>query len=592
MVELTINGVKVQAEEGATIMQAADSVGIKIPRLCKYKDIHAIGACRICVVEVEGARNLQASCVVKVRDGMVVRTNSERVRMARRIIYDLMISDHPKDCMGCARNQSCELQRLGYDLGIDEKRIEGAMRERHVDISPSITRDTSKCILCRRCVTACREIQKVGAISAQNRGFNSIISPAMGLPLDTTACAMCGKCTTVCPTGALTETPHINRVWAALADESKRVVVQTAPAVRVALGEMFGYPCGTAVTGKMAASLKAMGFDDVFDTDWGADLTIMEEGTELLHRLSDHLAGKEAVLPMITSCSPGWIKHCEHAWSDDLGHLSSCKSPHTMQGAMIKSYYAEKLGMDPKDIYVVSVMPCTAKKYEIQRPEMVNDGVPNVDAVLTTRELARMIKTAGIDFVNIPDGEFDAPMGLSTGAADIFGVTGGVMEAALRTVYVLVTGRVLPFENLHVTPIVGFKQVKEASLTFENVLPEYAAFEGVTVKVAVTSGLEGSDILMKAVHEGSSPYHFIEVMGCPGGCIAGGGQPRTELENYRDLRARALYSEDEGKTLRMSHENPAVKALYDEYLGEIGGEKAHHLLHTTYTPRGIFNEKL
>jgi NADH-quinone oxidoreductase subunit G/NADP-reducing hydrogenase subunit HndD len=571
-------------------MQAAEIAGIKIPSLCKYKNIHAIGACRICVVEVEGARNLQASCVVKATNGMVVHTSTQRVREARRILYDLMLSDHPKDCNTCNRNQTCELQQLGYTLGIQETHITGELKERYLDVSPAITRDTTKCILCRRCVTACKEIQKVGAISAQNRGFNSVVSPAMGLPLNATSCSMCGQCVKVCPTGALQETSSIIPVWQAIDDKDKFVVVQTAPAVRAALGEPFGMPVGTAVTGKMVNALRQLGFDKVFDTNFGADLTIMEEGTELLQRLTKLVNGEEVSLPMITSCSPGWVKHCEHAWPNELSHLSTCKSPHTMQGALIKSYYAEKLGMDPKDIYVASVMPCTAKKYEVQRPEMGNNGNMDVDAVLTTRELARMIRVSGIDFPNLEDAEYDDPMGISSGAGDIFGVTGGVMEAALRTVYFIVTGRVLPFDKLHVEPIMGFDQVKTADITFENVLPEYAKFEGVTVKIAVTSGLEGSDILMRQVADGTSPYQFIEIMGCPGGCIAGGGQPRTTGDDFREKRAKALYSEDERKTLRMSHDNPAIQKVYEEYLTAPGSEKAHHLLHTTYTPRGEFNQ--
>ncbi len=592
MIELTINGKKVKAPEGSTILEAAKIAGIRIPSLCHFRDIHAIGACRICVVEVEGAKNLQASCVVKAADGMVVHTNSERVRKARTALYDLMISDHPRECMSCSRNQNCELQALGYQLGFEETRLRGEHREPRLDVSPSITRDSRKCILCRRCVTVCKEKQEVGAISAQNRGFNTVIAPAMGLPLIDSNCSMCGQCTAVCPTGALTETDGTYPVWVALGDPDKRVVVQTAPAVRAALGEEFGYPCGTPVTGQMAAALRELGFDDVFDTNFGADVTIMEEGTELLGRLTSALTGGDAVLPMITSCSPGWVKHCEHAFPGELDHLSSCKSPHTMQGALIKTYYAQKLGIDPRDIFVVSVMPCTAKKYEIQRPEMGRDGIPDVDAVITTRELSRMIKTVGIDFCNLEPAEFDAPMGLSTGAADIFGVTGGVMEAALRTAYFLITGRKLPFDNLHVEPIMGLEQIKTAEIPIENVLPEYKQFEGVTLKIAVTSGLAGADVLMNEIAEGKSPYHFIEVMGCPGGCISGGGQPRNPVENYRELRTQALYSEDERKTLRMSFENPAVQTMYQEFLKEPCGELSHHLLHTTYTPRGNFNELL
>lgn len=592
MVELTINGKQVQAPEGSTIMEAAKLAGFKIPSLCQYQNIHAIGACRICVVEVEGAKTLQASCVVKATNGMVVHTNSERVRKERQVIYDLMISDHPKECMSCSRNQNCELQALGYQLGFDKPRLHGEHSEPLLDISAAITRDSRKCILCRRCVTVCKNKQQVGAISAQNRGFDTVVMPAMGLPLNQSNCAMCGQCVAVCPTGALSETDGITPVWQALDDPNKRVIVQTAPAVRVALGEAFGYPCGTSVTGKMVAALRQLGFDEVFDTNFGADVTIMEEGTELLQRLRSALGGGDAVLPMITSCSPGWVKHCEHAFPQELDHLSTAKSPHTMQGALIKSYYAKKLGVDPSEIFVVSVMPCTAKKYEIHRPEMGVEGIPDVDAVLTTRELARMIKEAGIDFRGLQKEAFDDPMGISTGAADIFGVTGGVMEAALRTVYFLVTGRILPYDGLHIKPIMGQEQIKTAEILVENVLPEYQEFEGVTLKVAVTSGLAGADILMREIAANTSPYHFIEIMGCPGGCIAGGGQPREVGEHFRELRTRALYSEDERKKLRMSFENPSVQQLYQEFLGTPCGELSHHLLHTTYTPRGNFNELL
>ncbi|HIT69153.1 MAG TPA: iron hydrogenase small subunit [Candidatus Aphodomonas merdavium] len=593
MINLTINQKPVAVPEGTTILEAARSIGIDIPNLCYMKKVHQYGSCRICVVEVEGMRNLQASCVAKVREGMVVHTNSARVRKHRKVLYELLLSNHSKDCLSCGRNQSCELQALGERLGVTECRLAGEQPERFVDVSPAITRDTSKCVLCRRCVTVCRNVQEVGAIGAQNRGFDTVISPAMGLPLNSTACAMCGQCTVVCPTGALVETDGLERVWKALADPTLRVVVQTAPAVRAALGEAFGYPVGTCVTGKMASALHELGFDDVFDTNFAADLTILEEGTELLGRLEAALTGGKAALPMITSCSPGWIKHIEHAFPDELDHLSSCKSPHTMLGALVKSYYAQKLGISPKNLFVVSVMPCTAKKYEIQRPEMVNaGGVPDVDAVLTTRELARMIKTAGIDFRSLPERPFDAPLGLSTGAADIFGVTGGVMEAALRTVYELVTGRELPFENLHVPPIEGLEQIKTASLTLSDTLPDYRYLEGVEVKVAVTSGLAGADVLLREIAQGSSPYHFIEVMGCPGGCVSGGGQPRTDVEDFRALRSQALYAEDEGKPLRKSHQNPDLLKLYETYLGDVGGHLAHELLHTHYTPRGLYNERM
>lgn len=590
MIHLTINGKPVEVLEGSTIMEAAEASGIRVPSLCHMKHVHQYGSCRICVVEVEGMKNLQASCMVKVREGMKVKTHSPKVLEARKVLYELLLSNHSRDCLNCSRNLSCELQALGNELDVTESRFEGVVSEGHVDISPSITRDTSKCILCRRCVTACAEIQKVGAIQAQNRGFDTMVSPAMGLPLNSTSCAMCGQCTIVCPTGALKETDGLTPVWKALADPEKRVVVQVAPAVRAALGEEFGLPCGTPVTGKIAAALGDIGFDDVFDTLFSADLTILEEGTELLGRLNAALTGEEAVLPMITSCSPGWIKHVEHQFPEALGHLSTCKSPHTMMGALVKTFYAEKTGTRPEDMFVVSVMPCTAKKYEIQRPEMEVDGIRDVDAVLTSRELARMIKKSGIDFVKLPDEAFDAPMGLGTGAADIFGVTGGVMEAALRTVYEVVTGEELPFEKLHVTPIIGLEQVKTAEIAIVETLPEYAHLKGVTVKIAVTSGLAGASKLMQEVADGTSPYHFIEVMGCPGGCINGGGQPRCSEEGYREKRTQALYSEDERKVLRKSHENPDLLKLYDEYLGDPNGHKAHHLLHTHYVPRGKYNQ--
>ncbi|MCC8358040.1 MAG: [FeFe] hydrogenase, group A [Oscillospiraceae bacterium] len=592
MVELTINGKHVSAPDGSTVMEAAKLAGIDIPHLCHLPGIHTNGSCRICVVEIEGMKNLMASCIVKATDGMVVHTSTERVRLARKIIYDLLISNHPQDCTFCSRNQNCELQILGNTLGIQETHIKGKKTPARVYISPSIASNSAKCILFRRCVTVCHDVQGVGVIYAQNRGFNTVIAPATCAPLESTDCAMCGQCTLVCPTAALTETDGTEKVWNALTNPNKRVIVQVAPAVRAALGEDFHMPVGQPVTGKLATALHDLGFDDVFDTNFAADLTIMEEGTELLQRLKAALTGEGAVLPMITSCSPGWIKHCEHAFPSELDHLSTCKSPHTMMGAVIKSYYAEKLGVDPKDIYVVSVMPCTAKKYEIQRPEMQNGGNPNVDAVITTRELTRMIRTMGIDFPNLPDGKFDAPLGFSSGAADIFGVTGGVMEAALRTVYELVTGREMPGENLHLKPIMGLEKIKEASLTFENVKPEYSFLEGVTAHIAVTSGLKNADVLMEQVKNGESPYHFIEVMGCPGGCINGGGQPRTlgHVADYRERRMQALYIEDEGKQVRKSHENPDIIALYENYLGEPCGHKSHELLHTTYTPRGKFDQ--
>lgn len=591
MINLTINNKPVSVEEGKTIFDAAKENNILIPHFCYLEGVHQIGSCRICVVEVEGMKTLQASCMVEAREGMVVKTNTARVKKARKILYELMLSDHPRDCLSCSRNQNCEFQKLGELIQINQFRFDGEKSKTYIDeTSPSIVRDTSKCILCRRCVTICNEIQEVGILNAQNRGFHTVIGPAEELPLNSANCAFCGQCTTVCPVGALQEKDATQKVWQALFDENKRVIIQTAPAIRAALGEEFGYAPGTLVTGKMATALREMGFDDIFDTNFTADLTIIEEGNELLKRLTAALTGGEAVLPMITSCSPGWIKFIEHTFPEEVDHLSTCKSPHMMLGALAKSFYAKKIGVDPKDIFVVSVMPCTAKKFEITRPEMINDGYPNVDAVLTTRELARMIRDAGINFEHLDDGQFDSPLGLSTGAADIFGVTGGVMEAALRTVYELVTGRELPFEKLHVQPIVGLERVKTAEILIEKPLEAYRFLDGVTIKIAVTSGLKGARKLMEQITQGESPFHFIEVMGCPGGCISGGGQPRPTNQEVRNKRMEAIYQEDESKAMRKSHQNPDIVKLYEEFLGEPLGHVSHELLHTHYQKRGIFNE--
>ncbi len=595
MINLTINGKNIQAVEGSTILQAAQANGIHIPTLCYLNKINQFGACRICVVEVEGARNLQASCMVAASEGMVVHTNSKRVREARKVLYQLLISDHERDCLKCGRNQHCELQALGLELGVEETCFDGESIDNGIDASVAFTRYLNKCILCRRCVSMCGNIQGTNVLKAQNRGFKTVIGPAMNLPIGTVDCSACGQCTTVCPVGALQETDSTQQVWNALDDPEKRVVVQVAPAVRVAIGEEFGLEPGSRCTGKLAAALHEMGFDDVFDTNWAADLTIVEEGTEFLQRLRSNLspaeeAGRAPALPMITSCSPGWIKYVEHKFPDQLDHISTCKSPHTMFGAVVKSYYAQKIGVDPQKLFVVSVMPCTAKKLEIVRPEMQNDGMPNVDAVITTRELAKMIKSCGIDFLQLEDAKFDEPLGFSTGAADIFGLTGGVMEAALRTVYELVTGRELPFPRLHVTPIVGLERIKAGSLVITDPLPEYSYLDGVEVKVAVTSGLKGAKELLQQVADGTSPYHFIEVMGCPGGCITGGGQPRAKnIEKVREQRMAGLYSEDESKTIRKSHDNPYLQEFYQSW-GEPCGEQSHKYLHTHYVPRGSYNE--
>ena len=592
-IKLTINGKECIAPAGSTILQAAELNNIHVPKLCYLEGIHKYGACRICVVDQVSppAKNLQASCMVEAREGMVIETNNARVQEARKTMYELLLSNHDKKCLTCARNQDCEFQALGRELGVEDSPYEGERNLQPIDVSESITRDPNKCILCRRCVSVCKNIQTTSVLTAENRGFNTIITPGFGLPMGNTSCTFCGQCVVVCPVGALKETSHKDRVLAAINDPNKHVVVQPAPAVRVGIGECFGLPAGNCETGKLAAALRRMGFDDVFDTNWSADLTIMEEGTEFLERFKKVLTGGVATLPMLTSCSPGWIQFIEHNFPNQLDHLSTCKSPHQMFGAVIKSYYAKKIGKRPEDMYVVSIMPCTAKKTECARPELMNDGVPNVDAVLTTRELGDMIKTMGIDFLSLPDEEFDAPLGLSTGAADIFGVTGGVMEAALRTVYEIVTGRELPFPNLHVPEIAALEQVMEATIKFENVKPEWKAAEGFEAKIAVTSGYAGARKLMQQIKDGKSPYHFIEVMGCPGGCITGGGQPRPkgDITVTRQKRMEAIYGEDERKTLRKSHENPALLAFYKEW-GDPGCHASHEYLHTHYVKRGKYNE--
>ncbi|MCX6308174.1 MAG: NADH-dependent [FeFe] hydrogenase, group A6 [Bacteroidia bacterium] len=582
MIKLIINNKEVQAEEGTTIFTAAKQNNILIPHFCYMENVHKSGSCRICVVEVDGVKNLMASCVTEIKDGMVIHTNSERVRNTRKVIYELMLSDHNKECLSCWRNscwrnQNCELQELGNTIQIDEYRYEGVRSKDFIDdSSPSIVRDNSKCILCRRCVTICNEVQGVGLLNPHHRGFSTFIGPSEEELLGDSICAN-----------------STADVWEALYDKSKTVIVQTAPAVRAALGELFDYEPGTLVTGKMASALHEIGFNYVFDTNFAADLTIMEEGSEFLQRVKDALipSDKMAVLPMITSCSPGWVKYVEHQYPEQLSNLSSCKSPHMMLGALAKTYFAEKIGVKPKDIYVVSVMPCTAKKsctakkFEILRPEMYHEGLANVDAVITTRELGRMIKDAGIDFLKLPEGKFDSPLGLSSGAADIFGTTGGVMEAALRTVYELVTGRELPSVHLHLQPLMGLEQIKTAELLIENALPDYSFLEGVTGRVAVTSGLKGAAKLMEQIKNGTSPYHFIEIMGCPGGCISGGGQPRPVNDAIRMARLNAIYREDEGKAMRKSHENEDIKTLYKEFLGVPLGHLSHELLHTGYTVR-------
>jgi NADP-reducing hydrogenase subunit HndD len=574
-ITLTIDQVKVEVPQGTTVLQAAKKAGIRIPTLCFLKDINEIGACRMCVVDA-GGRTLQPACVLEASDNMVVKTNTPQVREARKVILELILSNHDKKCLSCVRSQNCELQKLCVELGVESGEEYEGLRTKYLvdDLSPSIVRDNNKCILCRRCVSVCYKTQAVGVIGPVNRGFDTIIESPWNLPLNDMACIACGQCITACPVGALREKEEAPLVWSLLADPDKHVVVQTAPAIRAALGEEFGLPMGTNVTGKLAAALRRMGFDRVFDTDFAADLTIMEEATELVGRITNG-----GVLPMITSCSPGWIKYCETYYPDFIPNLSSCKSPHEMLGAVIKSYYAQKKGLKPQDIAVVSVMPCTAKKFEADREELAAvQGLPDVDAVITTRELARMIKSNGIDFVNLPEEDFDELLGESTGAATIFGATGGVMEAALRTAYETITGQQL--EKLDFEEVRGIEGVKESTVKIGDL----------DLHVAVAHGTANAKKLLDSIRSGEKTYHFIEIMGCPGGCVTGGGQPIVSAQTKLSVdpkveRAKALYRADKQSPLRKSHDNPGVKKLYEEFLGEPNSHKAHELLHTHYQAR-------
>lgn len=570
--KVTIDGRAVEVPAGATVLEAARKAGIEIPTLCFHPDLQVRAVCRVCLVEIEGQRLLQPSCAFPVSPNMVVRTNSPAVRAARRTAVELLLSRHPQDCLSCIRNQHCELQALAEQMGLRELRFDHETRGLPDDVSsPSIVREPDKCILCRRCVSACHDVQGVGVLFPAGRGVDTIVAPAGECLLNDVACTMCGQCIHACPVGAIHERDQVDEVWAALADPEKHVVVQTAPAVRVALGEEVGMDPGAIVTGKMVAALRRLGFDRVFDTDFTADLTILEEGNELLERMNH--GGQ---LPIITSCSPGWIKFIEHYYPQLLPHLSTCKSPQQMFGALAKSYYAEKTGIDPSKIYVVSIMPCTAKKYEAQRPELGRNGVPDVDVVLTTRELGRMVRQAGINFEELESEKFDDPLGISTGAAVIFGATGGVMEAALRTVYEVVTG--LELDNVDFNDVRGLEGVKEATVDLN----------GTPIKVAVAHGLGNARKVLDKIVDGTADYQFIEIMCCPGGCIGGGGQPIPTNTEVRKKRIEAIYREDAGMPLRKSHANPAVNQLYQDYLLKPLGEKSHHLLHTHYTPRDKF----
>lgn len=578
-IKITINNREVEAYEGQTVLEAAKNNGIHIPTLCYLKDVTGTGACRVCQVEVEGAKTLCAACVYPVRDGMVIKTNSQRALDARRRVVELIVSNHSKDCLSCIRNTNCELQRLCQELGVREDAFAGEKSEPTFDtVSPGIVRNTSKCVLCGRCVETCTKVQGLGVLGYMNRGFKTKVAPIYDKSFDDVNCMQCGQCINVCPVGALHEKEEIHYVIEALNDPQKHVVVQTAPAVRGALGEEFGMPIGTRVTGKMVHALKLVGFDKVYDTNFGADLTIMEEGYEFLNRLQN-----QGTLPMITSCSPGWVNYVEHEYPDLLDHLSTCKSPHMMLGAMVKSVYAEAKGIDPRDIYVVSIMPCVAKKGEKQRTENKTSPYQDVDAVLTTRELAKLIKMFGINFRDLKDDDFDQDLfGEYSGAGVIFGASGGVMEAALRTVADILAYEDLSMIDYHA--VRGVEGVKESTIKIGEQ----------TLKVAVAQSMALAKPLLDDMRNGVSPYHFIEIMGCPGGCINGGGQPyvnatiRNSGFNFKQARAKALYDEDISLPVRKSHKNSQIQNLYKNYLGEPNSEKAHHLLHTHYTKKARF----
>jgi NADP-reducing hydrogenase subunit HndD len=590
MINLLINDQKVSVQAGTTVLAAAKKLKINIPTLCNHDDLCVAGNCRVCVVEQTGARTLIASCATPVSEGMEIHTNTLKVRNARKHIIELLLSEHRADCTKCYRNQNCELQSLANEFAFGDHIFLDLNENRKYNIdrsSPSFIKDDSKCIRCQRCVRTCSELQYISAIAVANKGAHQKISSFHDKPMSHVVCTNCGQCVNRCPTGALVEKTYIDQVWDAIYDPDKHVVVQTAPAVRVALGEDLGYDPGERVTGKMVNALRQLGFNSVLDTDFTADLTIMEEGTELLVRLKKALVDgdKKVSLPMFTSCSPGWIKFVEHKYPEFLPNLSTCKSPQQMFGALAKTFYAKKRNIDPSKIVSVSIMPCTAKKFEADRPEMRASGYKDVDYVLTTRELAVMIKQAGIDFRNLDEAKYDSVMGNSTGAAVIFGATGGVMEAALRTAYEIVTGREIPFGNLNVTPVRGMDGVKEATVKIEGCVDAWKFLEGAELKVAIAHGLVNANKIMKMVRDGKAAYHFVEIMACPGGCIGGGGQPIPTNMQIRKNRMKAIYSEDEHMVLRKSHENPEVVAIYKEFLDQPNSHKSHELLHTHYVER-------
>ncbi len=593
MINLLINDQKVSVEPGTTVLAAAKKLKINIPTLCNHDDLCVAGNCRVCVVEQKGARTLIASCATPASEGMEIHTNTLKVRNARKHIVELLLTEHRSDCTKCYKNQNCELQSLANEFAFGDTIFLDLVEDHNYNIdrsSPSFIKDDSKCIRCQRCVRTCSELQFISAIDVANKGAHQKISSFHDRPMSHVVCTNCGQCVNRCPTGALVEKTYIDQVWDAIYDPEKHVVVQTAPAVRVALGEDLGYDPGQRVTGKMVNALKQLGFNSVLDTDFSADLTIMEEGTELLVRLKKALVDGDAKisLPMFTSCSPGWIKFIEHKYPEFLPNLSTCKSPQQMFGALAKTYYAKKRNIDPSKIVSVSIMPCTAKKFEADRPEMRSSGFKDVDYVLTTRELAVMIKQAGLDFRNLEEAKYDSIMGDSTGAAVIFGATGGVMEAALRTAYEIVTGREVPFGNLNITPVRGMDGVKEATIKIEGCVDAWKFLEGAELKVAIAHGLVNANKIMKLVKSGKAVYHFIEIMACPGGCIGGGGQPIPTNMQIRQKRMKAIYSEDEHMVLRKSHQNPDVIAIYKEFLDQPNSHKSHELLHTHYVERDNF----